>query len=159
MKRYDMRKEYDFSQGTRGRHAGKRLKIVGDPGLTPDTGQRAKPQVRNKNLSDVTKRILETTEVIVSWLFEDTEAFLYNSVPGSIVANSDARSLRFELTEKNGDDENFEAVIKPQNGSYVLKADHPEIQNQEFPLKVYLSSDEVVLYLENANNRAYLHLR
>jgi hypothetical protein len=25
-----MRKEYDFSQGTRGKHAGKRLRIVGD---------------------------------------------------------------------------------------------------------------------------------
>jgi len=25
-----MRKEYDFSQGTRGKHAGKRLRVVGD---------------------------------------------------------------------------------------------------------------------------------
>jgi hypothetical protein len=25
-----MRREYDFSQGTRGKHAGKRLRIVGD---------------------------------------------------------------------------------------------------------------------------------
>ena len=26
-----MRREYDFSKGTRGKHAGKRLRIVGDP--------------------------------------------------------------------------------------------------------------------------------
>ncbi len=26
-----MRKEYDFNQGTRGKHAGKSLRIVGDP--------------------------------------------------------------------------------------------------------------------------------
>ena len=25
-----MRKEYDFSQGTRGKHAGKRIRVVGD---------------------------------------------------------------------------------------------------------------------------------
>jgi hypothetical protein len=28
-----MRSEYDFSQGTRGKHAGKRLRIVGDKSL------------------------------------------------------------------------------------------------------------------------------
>ncbi len=27
-----MRREYDFSQGTRGKHAGKQLRIVGDSG-------------------------------------------------------------------------------------------------------------------------------
>jgi hypothetical protein len=26
-----MRREYDFSQGTRGKHTGKRIRIVGDP--------------------------------------------------------------------------------------------------------------------------------
>ncbi len=37
-----MRREYDFSNGTRGKHAGKRLRIVGDPrsGKGPDTAAR-----------------------------------------------------------------------------------------------------------------------
>jgi hypothetical protein len=37
-----MRKEYDFSEGTRGKHAGKRLRIVGDkrPRNGPDTAVR-----------------------------------------------------------------------------------------------------------------------
>jgi hypothetical protein len=37
-----MRKEYDFSEGTRGKHAGKRLRIVGDKRLRngPDTAVR-----------------------------------------------------------------------------------------------------------------------
>ncbi|HEX9424324.1 MAG TPA: hypothetical protein VF899_13860 [Pyrinomonadaceae bacterium] len=37
-----MRKEYDFSQGTRGKHAGKRLRIVGDTHSRngPDTAAR-----------------------------------------------------------------------------------------------------------------------
>ena len=37
-----MRREYDFSQGTRGKHAGKRLRIVGDkrPPNGTDTATR-----------------------------------------------------------------------------------------------------------------------
>ena len=37
-----MRREYDFSQGTRGKHAGKRLRIVGDKRRPdrPDTAAR-----------------------------------------------------------------------------------------------------------------------
>lgn len=140
-----MRREYDFSEGTRGKHARKRFRIVGDTSLHEGPG-------------GVTGRILSTKQIAVSWVYEDTESFLYKNVPGTIVANPSARSLRFELKEKNGDDENFEVVIKNTNGSYILKADHPQIENQEFPLKVYLASDELVLYLEDANNRAYFHL-
>jgi hypothetical protein len=141
-----MRREYNFSNGIRGKHSGQRLRILG---ATSSHGG-GEP--------DVTRQILETSEVRVSWLYEGNEAFLYNSVPGTIIASAGARTLRFELKEKNGDDENFEAVIKPKNGSYVLNADHPTIENREFPLKVYLSADELVLYLEDANNRAYFHL-
>jgi hypothetical protein len=37
-----MRKEYDFSQGVRGKHVGKRIRIVGDTHLrnAPDTASR-----------------------------------------------------------------------------------------------------------------------
>ena len=37
-----MRREYDFSKGTRGKHAGKRIRIVGDAGARngPDTAVR-----------------------------------------------------------------------------------------------------------------------
>lgn len=106
----------------------------------------------------MTGRILSTKRVAVSWVYENTEGFIYENVPGTIVANPSAKSLRFELKEKNGDDENFEVVIKNTNGSYTLKADHPEIAKQEFPLKPYMASDELVLYLEDASNRAYFHL-
>ncbi len=37
-----MRREYDFSQGTRGKHAGKRLRIVGDKDI------RNKPNTKGK---------------------------------------------------------------------------------------------------------------
>lgn len=140
-----MRREYDFSNGMRGKHAGQRIRVIG---ATSHGG----------NEPDVTRQILETKQVTVSWLYEGNEAFVYNSVPGTIISNLGARSLRFELSEKNGDDDNFEAIVKAKNGSYVLNADHPTIENQEFHLKVYKSSDELVLYLEDANNRAYFHL-
>jgi hypothetical protein len=154
-----MRREYDFSEGTRGKHAAKRFRIIGDTSLQRGQGDVTKTQVKKRSSAvDVTGRILSTKQVAVSWVYEDTESYLYKNVPGTIVANPSARSLRFELKEKNGDDENFEVVIENTNGSYVLRADHPEIDNQEFPLKVYLASDELVLYLEDANNRAYFHL-
>jgi len=43
-----MRREYDFSQGTRGKHAGKRLRVVGDVGT--------------RNGSDIAARIQQIIE-------------------------------------------------------------------------------------------------
>lgn len=43
-----MRKEYDFSQGTRGKHAGKRVRVVGD--------------MRSRNGPDTAARIQQTIE-------------------------------------------------------------------------------------------------
>jgi hypothetical protein len=155
-----MRREYDFSQGTRGKHAGKRLRIVGDTSLSQEPDEVRTTQTRKRSSAlDLTARILSTKQIAVSWVYEDTEGFLYNNVPGTILVNASAQSIRFELKEKNGDDnDNFEVVIKNTNGSYILKADHPEMGNQEFPLKVYSASEELVLYLEDANNHAYFHL-
>lgn len=39
-----MRREYDFSKGTRGKHAGKRLRIVGD--TRTDNGQSAAARIQ-----------------------------------------------------------------------------------------------------------------
>jgi hypothetical protein len=39
-----MRREYDFSKGTRGKHAGKRLRIVGDK--RTDKGQSAAARIQ-----------------------------------------------------------------------------------------------------------------
>lgn len=39
-----MRREYDFSKGTRGKHAGKRLRIVGD--TRTDKGQSAAARIQ-----------------------------------------------------------------------------------------------------------------
>jgi hypothetical protein len=144
-----MRREYDFSKGIRGKHAGKRFRIVGDP--------RAE-QSLSTNKADIYSRLLEAKEITVSWLYEGTEGFIYKSVPGSIVANPQTQSLRFELTEKNGDDDNFEVIIRSTNGAFSLKADHPEMKNREYTLKGYLGSDELVFYLHDDNNRAYFHL-
>ena len=74
------------------------------------------------------------------------------------MANPSSKSLRFELTERNGDDDNFEVVIRKQNATYILRADHPEIEKREFPLKLYQGSEELVFYLEDSSNRAYFHL-
>ena len=39
-----MRKEYDFSQGTRGKHAGKRVRVVGDTRMRNGPATAAKIQ-------------------------------------------------------------------------------------------------------------------
>jgi hypothetical protein len=39
-----MRREYDFSKGTRGKHAGKRLRIVGD--TRTEKGQKAAARIQ-----------------------------------------------------------------------------------------------------------------
>lgn len=143
-----MRREYDFSSGIRGKHVGKRIRIVGDV-----------KRDETSETSDVTERFLDTQEVIVSWVFEETEGFIYKSIPGTVVPNKTSLSLRFELAEKNGDDENFEVIIQKTNGSFTLKADHPKINNREFGLKEFVSEDELVFYLHDNSNRAYFHLR
>jgi|SRR5882724_11511833 len=154
-----MRSEYDFSQGNRGKHAGKKLRIIGDPKLEGSVDRVGTTKSkRTGNSLDVTDRILRTRHVAVSWVYENTEGYVYQEVPGSIVANPSSKSLRFELTERNSDDDNFEVVIRKQNGAYILRADHPEIETREFPLKVYQGSEELVFYLEDSSNRAYFHL-
>ena len=42
-----MRREYDFSQGKRGKHAGKRIRIVGDAAMRtgPDTAARIQQMI------------------------------------------------------------------------------------------------------------------
>jgi polyphosphate kinase len=56
-----MRREYDFSKGTRGKHAGKRLRIVGD--TRTDKGQSAAARIQQ-----VIERDLKSREVFkVVW--------------------------------------------------------------------------------------------
>lgn len=154
-----MRSEYDFSKGIRGKHLGKKMRIVGDLSIQKRAGRTRKSSAEFKTTSvDLTGRILSTRHVSVSWVYENTEGYVYENVSGSIVPNVGTGSLRFELKERNGDDQNFEVIIRKSNGSYVLFADHPEIKNQEFPLTVFLGSDELVFYLEDLANRAYFHL-
>jgi len=144
-----MRREYDFSKGTRGKHVGKRFRVLGDHRQTK----------LMSSAPELIDRFLNTKQVTVSWLSEDTEGFVYQNVPGSVVSSKEAKSLRFELTEKNGDDDNFEVIIRSSNGAFALKADHPEMLDREYTLKGYVGSDELVFYLHDANNRAYFHLR
>ena len=145
-----MRSEYDFSGGVRGKHAGKRMRTIGDSTQT---------DLKGEDLVDVIDRFLETREIVVSWVFEDTEGYVYKSVPGTVVSNGTSISLRFELVEKNGDDENFEVIIRKTNGSFHLKSDHPEMKDHEYELKEYVAADELVFYLHDDRNRAYFHLR
>ena len=88
-----MRREYDFSQGRRGKHAGKQLRIVGDTGSrnAPNTAARIQ-QIIERDLKsredfDVVWRELSSDEredIRASWLKKIS----------SVLADQSARSTR-----------------------------------------------------------------
>jgi hypothetical protein len=47
-----MRKEYDFSKGTRGQHVGKRIRIVGEKRLNDAPKMPASTQVNARDLKE-----------------------------------------------------------------------------------------------------------
>ena len=72
-----MRREYYFSQGTKGKHAGKRLRIVGDRSLRkgPDTAARIQQVIerdlRNRDDFNVVWSELDTAareKIRAAWL-------------------------------------------------------------------------------------------
>jgi hypothetical protein len=72
-----MRREYDFSRGTRGKHVGKRLRVVGDENLRngPDTAARIQRiiehDLQNRDDFNVLWKELEPAEkeeIRAAWL-------------------------------------------------------------------------------------------
>lgn len=80
----------------------------------------------------LTFQIQSAQKVKVFWLYEG-ETYIYTHVPGSIVGNSKAQSLRFELTKVNGGDDNH-------------------------PLKLFTGQEELILYFQDGQNHVYFHL-
>jgi hypothetical protein len=83
---------------------------------------------------------------------------LYENVEESVVANLKAQSVKFKLQEKNDDDVPFEIIIKKSKDTFFFVTDHPQMERKNYPLKLYVASDELVFYFEDAYNRAYFHL-
>ena len=104
------------------------------------------------------EQFLAAKHVSASWVYEDVEGFLYESVDSSVAANSDAQSVKFKLQEKNGDDVSFEVIIRKVKDSFIFVTDHPEMEMKNYPLKLFVAPDELVFYFEDAYNRAYFHL-
>lgn len=57
----------------------------------------------------------------VIWFFED-EIYAYESIAGSILANSKSESIRFELRELYGDDDNFQVIIQKVADFYEIQS-------------------------------------
>lgn len=93
----------------------------------------------------------------VVWLYEG-EIYLYENVPRSIVANSKAVSVRFELKDLYEEDDNFEVIIKRDGNSYVFKTDYYEDSGSMFPLRAFVAKDEVIFYHEGSEGHIYFHL-
>jgi hypothetical protein len=107
---------------------------------------------------DITSRILAAKQITVSWICDNVHGYLYEIVNGSIVANAEALSLRFELREKDGEDDAFEVIVTRSGELHVLRVDYFGMEDRDYPLKVYVSPDEIILYFEDVHNRAHFHL-
>jgi hypothetical protein len=105
----------------------------------------------------LTLQIQSAQKVKVFWLYEG-ETYIYTHVPGSIVGNSKAQSLRFELTEVNGGDDNFEVVVQKSSASYIFKTDYYDDAYDNHPLKLFTGQEELILYFEDGQNHVYFHL-
>ncbi len=106
------------------------------------------------NTENSVAQFLAAKHASASWIYEDVEGFLYESVDGSVIANSDAQSVKFKLREKNGDDVSFEVIIRKVKDSFIFVTDHPEMEKKNYPLKLFIAPDEMVFYFEDAYNRA-----
>lgn len=102
-------------------------------------------------------RLNTTKNVRVTWVYE-SDIYQYESVPGSIVANSKAESIRFELRDVIAEDDNFQVVIQKNGESYTFKSDYYPDADREFPLRLFLGQQEAIFYYEGSEGRVYLHL-
>ena len=93
----------------------------------------------------------------VTWVFED-EVYFYENVSGSLVSNSKAKTIRFELRELYGEDDNFQVIIKKDEDSYVFKTDYYEDEKLTLGLKEFVGLDEAILYHEGPRGCVYFHL-
>ena len=88
-----MRREYDFNQGKRGKHAGKQLRIVGDPGSRNEPNTAARIQriierdLKSREDFDVVWNELSPTER------EDIRAAWLKKI-STVLADQPARSSR-----------------------------------------------------------------
>jgi hypothetical protein len=101
--------------------------------------------------------IKAVSRVKVTWFYED-EIYLYESVPGSILVNPGAETVRFELRDLYGEDDNFEVVSSGKGGSYAFSTDYFGGGEIPRPLKRFDTQDETIFYHEANRERAYFHL-
>src|ERR1044072_8684150 len=102
-------------------------------------------------------KLNDATRIRVTWVYEQ-EIYLYESVPGTIVSASKPESIRFQVSNKLEDTDNFEVVIRKDKGNYFFKTDYYDNAEQEFPLKPFIARNEMILYYEGSEGRAYFHV-
>jgi hypothetical protein len=102
-------------------------------------------------------RIKFVSRVKVTWFYED-EIYLYESVPGSILVNLEAETVRFELRDLYEEDDNFEVIISGKGDSYAFNTDYYGGGEDSHPLKRFDAQDKTIFYHEAGNERAYFHL-
>lgn len=89
----------------------------------------------------------------------DGRAWVYNALADSIRGNDDSRSLRFQLHEVDGQDDDLEVVIqKKTDDSYIFKTDYYKDPEYEYGLKAFAGDGESVLQGDTKDGIVYFHL-
>src|SRR5580765_1729056 len=101
---------------------------------------------------------LDFREVRVSWIAEG-EGYLYELKTDTLIVNKELNCLKFQIQELNREDDDLEIVIQRRSsGAHFFKTDYYESPEEELPLKVFTSKDELILFYDGRYGRAYFHI-
>lgn len=93
----------------------------------------------------------------VSWISkEDSTYYAYRLVAGSIVNNQN--EIGFELENCDGNDDNYQVVIRETGDGYVFRSDAYDDPETEYDLSLFQGSNETILYCEDESEVIYFHL-
>ena len=96
--------------------------------------------------------------ITVDWFELGTgKAFSLEPLPGSIVANTEARAIRFRIRiDAHTEELEFEMLVRQTSEGFVLKADCWEGPETEYPLDIASRKNGVLLFCQDECDRIYI---
>lgn len=102
-------------------------------------------------------KMSEIKKVRTSWIY-DNGGYIYDATPESLAANDPLQTIRFELREIDGQDDNLEVVIQTKGKSFTFKTDYYGNPLEELSLEKFESDEAIILFYEGKHGVAYFHL-
>ncbi|MEO7176061.1 MAG: hypothetical protein ABI002_09735 [Saprospiraceae bacterium] len=102
-------------------------------------------------------KMSEIKKVRTTWIYNNG-GYVYDAPPESLVANDSLKTIRFELREIDGQDDNLEVVIQTTGNSFTFKTDYYGNPLEELSLEKFTSDEGMILFYEGKHGVAYFHL-